>query len=116
VQEGLKLKQDFVLADRTGFISSRVIRDAYRVKERREKEEGKTQYDVFVLDALGRDVEQISFQLLPCQTLQQAHSQQAGQPEPLRFKIAGIVTKYKGKHFLLLQRATPVYSYGNFAR
>jgi len=26
------------------------------------------------------------------------------------------MTKYKGKHYLLLQKATRVYNYGNFGR
>jgi hypothetical protein len=37
-------------------------------------------------------------------------------PEPVRFKIAGVVTKYKGEKYLLLQKATRIYGHGNFAR
>jgi len=37
-------------------------------------------------------------------------------PEPVRFKIAGIKTAYKGEHYLLLQKATRVYSHENFDR
>ena len=36
--------------------------------------------------------------------------------EQIRFKVAGIVTKYKGSYYLLLRRARRVYSYGNFGR
>jgi hypothetical protein len=72
---------------------------------------------VFVLDGLGRNIQQqIRLQLLPCLALEQAEHEQAAQPERLRFKIAGIVTQYKGQHYLLLQRATIAYNYGNFNR
>lgn len=123
-RKGLELKQDFILADRTGFISSLRFRpgqacvvrpfgfaqdkDAYCAKET-------TQYE-FALDALGRNVQQTSLRLLPCQVLEQATGEQSDELEPLRFKIAGIVTKYKGEHYLLLQRSTRAYSHENFAR
>ena len=41
---------------------------------------------------------------------------QAAIPQPVRFKIAGLVTKYKGEKYLLLHRANRVYNHGNFAR
>lgn len=71
---------------------------------------------VFVPDALGRNVQNLSFHLLPCATLELAEFIQAADPEPLRFKITGIVTKYKGKKYLLLEKATRAYSNGNFGR
>jgi len=97
LRKGLELKQDSVLADRTGFII--------------EADDG---CDTFVLDALGRGVQKFSLRLLPCQTLQRTKRTQADEMEQLRFKVAGIVTKYKGDYYLLLQQATRVYSYGNF--
>ncbi len=99
LEKGLELKTDSILADRTAFLV--------------EQPDGQL---VFVLDALGRNVGQISFRLLPCETLQQTRQEQSAELEPLRFKVAGIVTRYKGDYYLLLQRATPVYSYGNFGR
>jgi len=98
LKKGLELKQDSILADRTGFI--------------RDSEHGVS----FVLDALGRNLQQISFPLLPCRALERAQRKQSAQADPLRFKIAGIVTEYKGEHYLLLQRATRVYSHQNFPR
>lgn len=68
----------------------------------------------FVLDALGRNAPQVRFQLLPCETLELTELKQAAELEPLRFKIAGIVTKYKGNNYLLLQKAIRIYSQGNF--
>ena len=98
LRKGLALKQDFILADRTGF-----IRDSGNKVS-------------FVLDALGRNVPQVKFNLLPCEALERAQQKQSAEPEPIRFKAAGIVTGYKGENYLLLQRAERTYSHGNFGR
>jgi hypothetical protein len=97
------LTQDFILANRIGFIreSGHGAQDIWRQVS-------------FVLDALGRTESKISLHLLPCQALEQAQRKQSAEPETLRFKIAGIVTEYKGNQYLLLQRVTRVYSHGNF--
>ena len=71
---------------------------------------------VFVLDALGRNVKPVSLRPLPCEVLELAEQKQSAVPEPIRFKIAGIMTKYKGENYLLLQKATRVYNYQNFGR
>jgi len=71
---------------------------------------------VFVLDAFGRNVRPVSLRLLPCEVLDMAEQRQSAVPEPVRFKIAGIITKYKGENYLLLQKATRVYSHQNFDR
>jgi hypothetical protein len=68
----------------------------------------------FVLDALGRNAPQVRFRLLPCETLELTEQKQAAELEPMRFKIAGIITKYKGNNYLLLQKAIRIYSQGNF--
>jgi hypothetical protein len=113
LNEGLKLKEDSILADRIGFILSGAARDAYHAH-------GKAQsatvdrYSSFASDALGRKVGTIQIQLLPCEMLELAQKEQAVEAEPLRFKVAGIVTTYKGQYYLLLQQATIVYNYGNF--
>ncbi|MFC1794555.1 hypothetical protein ACFL3Q_13310 [Planctomycetota bacterium] len=70
----------------------------------------------FVPDALGRNVQKLSLHLLPCAMLELTELQQATNPEPLRFKIAGIITKYKSDNYLLLEKATRTYSHGNFGR
>jgi hypothetical protein len=114
------IKQDYILADRTGFISlpSR-IGFAYDGLTPPRTE--------FVLDGLGLSVQQTAFRLLPCQVLEQAEQQSATgglRPEQTRLKIVGIITEYKGgdpaswepDKYLLLQRATRAYSYGNFGR
>ncbi len=101
LRKGLRLKQDVILTDKIGFISSYVDSD--------------TQYD-FVPDTLGRNVERVSFLLLPCETLERAQITQSTEPNPIRFKTAGIVTQYKGQNYLLLQKATRIYNYGNFDR
>lgn len=97
------LKRDSILADRCGFIreSSRQAQDAWRKVS-------------FVLDAIGRTEGKMSLHVLPCQALEQAQRRQSAALDTLRFKIAGIVTRFKGKRYLLLQRATRLYSHGNF--
>jgi hypothetical protein len=93
-----KLKRDSMLADRIGFI-------------------GKSRGEVgFVLNALGRNDRQVWFGLLPCEALERAEGEQSKEVERLRFKVAGIVTEYKGRRYLLLQKAVRVYSHGNFGR
>ncbi|UCF44503.1 MAG: hypothetical protein JSV99_06235 [Planctomycetota bacterium] len=94
----LELKQDSIIADRTGF-----LRDSERDAD-------------FVLDALGRNVQQLSFKLLPCQVLELAQQKESLSPDPPRFKISAIVTKYKDHNYLLLQRATRTYSHQNFPK
>lgn len=85
-----------VLVDRVGFI---------------EFNEG---YPTFVPDGLGRNVSQTRYELLPCSMLEQAERRLAAFPQPIRFNVAGLVTEYQGKKYLLLQRAIRVYNYGNF--
>ena len=99
----LELKTDFILADRTGFIIRQPDNSKFEIRNSK-----------FVFNALGRNVPQTSFKLLPCEVLELAELTQSAEPDPLRFKIAGIVTKYKGRYYLLLQKATRVYSHGNF--
>ena len=93
------MKLDTVLADRTAVL---VKQDNGRF--------------VFVLDAYGLSIQDVSFRLLPCEALELTEARQVAELNPVRFKIAGIQTKYKGTDYLLLQKATRVYSHGNFGR
>ena len=97
--KGFEMEQDYILVDRTGFIRS-------------DPNGG----SVFVFDCLGRNLENISIALMPCYTLQSCESEQQGELEEIRFKISGIVTRYKDGFYLLLQRANRSFSYGNFTR
>lgn len=97
--------QDSILADKCGF-----IHDAG------EETDSTWRQVRFALDSLGRKESKTSLRLLPCRALEQAQRKQSAEPDPLRFKIAGIITTYKGKDYLLLQRATRAYSHGNFPR
>jgi hypothetical protein len=99
VKQGLQLKQDSILADRTALLDKRA--------------DGQSEV---ILDAIGRNIPQISFRLLPCEVLERAQREQSAEPDPVRFKIAGILTQYKGEHYLLLQKAIQAYSHGNFGR
>jgi len=90
-------KYDSTMADRTGFIV--------------ETDPNSFQ---FVFDEVGRNIEKISIPLLPCQILELSTLKQKEEIEPIRFKIAGKVTFFENKYYLLLQRAAPTYSHGNF--
>ena len=92
------MRHNYILAHRTGFI-----------RESDQKLE-------FVLDAFGLNVQPAGggLRLLPCQALELAEREQSAEADPIRFKMAGIVTEYKGDKYLLLQRATRTYSHGNF--
>ncbi len=68
----------------------------------------------FTSDTYGRNVDLASLRLLPCEVLEVTELKQFASPEMLRFKISGTVTKYKGKNYLLLYKATQIYSFGNF--
>ena len=93
------MKLDSMLADRTAVL---LKQDDSRL--------------VFVLDALGLSVQEVSLRLLPCEVLELTEARQIAELNRPRFKIAGIKTKYKGKEYLLLQKATRTYSHGNFGR
>jgi hypothetical protein len=71
---------------------------------------------VFVLESIGRNISNVSLKVLPSQALELAEQIQASVSEMVHFKISGLLTKYKGEQYLLLQKASRVYSYQNFAR
>jgi hypothetical protein len=71
---------------------------------------------VFLPYALGWNLSNIEYELLPCTALEEALQKQAQVLDPIRFNVAGLVTEFKGKKYLLLQRAIVVYNYGNFGR
>jgi len=97
LQKGFELEQDSVLTHRSG----RILR-------------GKDAF-FFQPDGLGRNIEPFELELLPCQPLARALRAAAEELEPPRFAVSGLVTSYNGTNYLLLERATEVYSYGNFA-
>src|SRR4030042_663384 len=89
---------DSIFVDRTAFLV--------------EQNEG---HFIFVPDALGRNVQKLSLHLLPCTVLELTELNEAAGPDTLGFKIAGIMTKYKGENYLLLEKAIRTYSHGHFA-
>ncbi len=96
VRSMLEVESDVVLANRTGFI---------RIQPGPE----------FHPDGFGRNIEDLSFTLLRCAGLESIESQLAAAgPSRQRYKVAGIITRYKGQYYLLLQRATRTYTHGNF--
>jgi len=89
---------DSVFADRIGYITL----------------DAKTGKSVLSLDALGWNLGGKSFELLPCRFVEEAQEQQKFEADALRYKVMGILTEYKGKSYLLLQRAIRIYGHGNF--
>jgi len=98
LKSALKQHGDITIFDRTGFI--------------KQTKAGK----VFELDGLGLGVEGVTFRLLNSETLERTELKLGSSPGRLRFRVAGIVTKYKSNYYLLLQRAARSYNHGNFAR
>lgn len=70
----------------------------------------------FIPYALGWNVSEEQYELLPCTALENAQRLQRTSIETIRFNVAGLVTQFGGRQYLLLQRAAPVYNYGNFGR
>jgi hypothetical protein len=113
-QEELQLKQDTIFANRAGRVA---VRNGGSTPSTPLRTGTLTTGDyVFEADALGRGVEKFAIKLLPCQKLEDAMAQVQSESNPVRFNVAGILTKYKGEQYLLLQKATRMYSYGNFGR
>lgn len=70
----------------------------------------------FSIDSVGLKAEDISYKLLPCQTLQRTEIAITNSPLRQRYRIAGILTKYNNNYYLLLQRSVRSYNHQNFAR
>ena len=98
VKETPDIKSDTVLVGRAGYLN---IQEDIKV---------------FQIDGFGRNTENLSFPLLPCEVLELTEMKMARSPSRQRYQIAGIVTKYKGRLYLLPQKAARTYSHGNFAR
>ena len=98
IRPGLELKQDYILADRTGCI----------------EKQNNGQFS-FSFDALGRNVDKTKIILLPCQALEKALPEQKNGNESVRLKVSGIITKYNDNLYLLLQRTSRVRNNGNFS-
>jgi|WetSurMetagenome_2_1015567.scaffolds.fasta_scaffold390605_2 hypothetical protein len=68
----------------------------------------------FTFDSIGRNIDFTTFRLLPCEALEQAQVRQSQSPDPVHFKVSGLITKYKGNNYLFLYKAAQLYSQGNF--
>lgn len=95
----LETQGDVICANRTGFV---IIDDSTKV---------------FTIDGLGRNVDDLHFKLLPCETLEATEKKLVDTPiVRQRFRVSGVITMYKRQRYMLLQRTTRTYSHGNFAR
>ncbi len=77
---------------------------------------GKTPPYIFIPYALGWNLSDVRYKLLPCSALEEALQRQKAALDPIRFNVAGLVTEFQGQKYLLLQRAIVAYNYGNFGR
>ncbi len=91
-------EQDVLIVDRIGFIQ-RNKNDEY----------------VLTFNAFGQNISNISFGLLPCRELERVIDIKSRMVVPMRFKVVGVATQFKGNHYMLLQRVTPAFSNGNFS-
>ncbi len=98
IKQQVGIDNDAVLVSRTGFI------------------EGPGGAEVFSFDAFGRGIDDVQFVLLKNTMLQQTELQLSLLSSRRRYRVAGIVTRYKGQYYLLLQRAVRTYTHGNFTR
>jgi hypothetical protein len=99
--KGLQSKRDSILVNRIG-----LLQDAGRWAPCVKRG--------FGFDAFGRNIRKTSLGLLPCEALERAERRQSAEVDRLRFKVTGIGTGYEGRRYLLLHKATRVYSHGNF--
>jgi len=91
--------EDVVFTERSGFIHQDYMKNY-----------------VFVPDGLGRSVQMVSLRVLPNAALANAIEVQSNEPDRIRFKATGMLTRFDGQYYILLSRATRQYSHGNFAR
>lgn len=101
-----------MLVNRVGLIET----DDVEVRKRGSVEALPDSRFYFAPYALGWNISDERYELLPCGALEQAQQVQRNSIEPVRFNVAGLVTQFQGRKYLLLQRAAPVYNYGNFGR
>jgi len=98
LREVVQAEGNAMLAERTGFI---VEKDGQKILQ---------------IDSLGRNVDEMSFKLLPCEVLEWSEHKMSRYANPLRFRISGIVTMYQNEYYMLLERAVRAYNHGNFVR
>jgi len=108
---GRKIVRTGPVREQMDFQVDTIISDRRAVLEKTSDEDF-----VFVLESIGRNINEVSLKVLPSQALELAEQIQTSVSEKVHFKISGLLTKYKGEHYLLLQRVSRVYSFQNFAR
>ena len=99
LKKAITAKKDFLLISRTGFI--------------KKTKQGSF---IFSLDAIGQNIQDMDFEILPNQILENIESKNSNFPSPKRYDISGLITNFNNTHYLLLQNASIAYSQGNFPR
>ena len=99
LRESVTKQEDVILADWDGFFE---LEDEERCDW------------IFKLDSYGRSLSKMQFKVLGSGAFESVVNRLEDSSYRIRYKSVGIVTVYKGQVYILLQRARPVYSYGNF--
>ncbi len=98
LKKPIKTGADGVLIDKTGFLKT--TKDGL----------------YFGFDEMGRNINLLQLPLLQCEEVERIAAEQKTTVTPLRYSISAIVTRYKGRNYLLLQRAARAYNYGNLVK
>jgi hypothetical protein len=76
------------------------------------KQKDKVNY--FQPNAFGQNVNLQQYLLLPCNAREAAEKEMQKTPGRQRYDVSGLVTRYKGRHYILLRRAVRTHTNGNF--
>jgi hypothetical protein len=98
LKKPIETGDDGVLIDKTGFLKT--TKDGL----------------YFGFDEMGRNINLLQLPLLQCEELERIAKEQKDTVMPLRYSISAIVTRYKDRNYLLLQRAARTYNYGNLVK
>lgn len=78
--------------------------------------EQKDKVNYFQPNAFGQKVDRNQYLLLPNTMLEATEKEMQKTPGRQRFEISGLVTTYKGRHYMLLRRAVRTFTNGNFTQ
>ncbi|MHC5083229.1 MAG: hypothetical protein ACYTET_04740 [Planctomycetota bacterium] len=74
----------------------------------------KDKVKTFQPDGFGQKVDKKQYIMLPCNMLETTEERIGETPGRQRYNVSGLVTRYKGRNYILLRRAARTYTHGNF--
>lgn len=99
ITAALESSKDAVIVNRSGFFKR-----------------GENMGYIFELDNLGRNKQDMNFIVLANQELELVVREMEKNFNPVRFKVSGIITRFEGSNYILLNNSAKALHYGNFAR